>query len=206
MSKGAQTRQRMIEAAERLLRREGYAATGWRTVVEAAGAPWGSAYHHFPDGKEQLAAEAVALGGSHVAVALEEALTGGANPADGVRRWFTMAGGNLARSGFSDGCPVATVALETAPRSERLSQACTAALQTWKARLARDFARAGAPQARAEQLATMTIGSLEGALLLARLERGTEPLNLAADLICGLLETELGGGTDRRPSSPDLSR
>jgi TetR/AcrR family transcriptional repressor of lmrAB and yxaGH operons len=191
MSKGAETRQRMIEATERLLRRDGYAATGWRTVVEEAGAPWGSAYHHFPEGKEQLAAEAVALGGAHVAAALDQAMDGGATPAEGVRRWFALAGGNLAHSEFADGCPVATVALETAPRSERLSQACTAAVQSWKSRLVEDFTRAGAPPVRADQLATLTVGNLEGALLLARLARSTEPLDLAADLICGLLETEL---------------
>lgn len=193
MSKGAQTRQRMIEATERLLRRDGYAATGWRTVVEEAGAPWGSAYHHFPGGKEQLAAEAVELGGAHVAAALDMAMDGAASPADGVRRWFTLAGRNLAHSGFADGCPVATVALETAPGSERLSQACGAAIRSWESRLSEEFVRAGATPLRAAQLATLTVGNLEGALLLARLARGTEPLELAADLICGLLDAELGG-------------
>ena len=193
MSKGAETRQRMIEATERLLRRDGYAATGWRTVVEEAGAPWGSAYHHFPEGKEQLAAEAVALGGEHVAAALDMALADGATPADGVRRWFALAAANIARSDFVDGCPVATVALETTPRSERLSQACAGAVGSWSNRLADVFVRAGAPPVRADQLATLTIGNLEGALLLARLARSAEPLDLAADLICGLLETELGG-------------
>jgi TetR/AcrR family transcriptional repressor of lmrAB and yxaGH operons len=90
-----------------------------------------------------------------------------------------------------DGCPVATVALETAPRSERLSQACVGAVESWSSRLASVFVLAGAAPVRAEQLATLTIGNLEGALLLARLARNTEPLDLAADLICGLLETEL---------------
>lgn len=201
MGKGAQTRQRMIEATERLLRRDGYAATGWRTVVEEAGAPWGSAYHHFPGGKEQLAAEAVELGGAHVLAALDAAINSAmdsardaaASPADGVRRWFTLAARNLAHSGFADGCPVATVALETAPGSERLSQACGAAIRSWETRLSEEFVRAGADPVRAAQLATLTVGNLEGALLLARLARGTEPLELAADLICGLLDTELGG-------------
>src|SRR5437660_1001494 len=48
----------MIEAAMRLLQRNGYAATSWRGVVEEAGTPWGSAHHYFPGGKEQLTAAA----------------------------------------------------------------------------------------------------------------------------------------------------
>jgi hypothetical protein len=36
--------------------------------------------------------------------------------------------------------------------------------------------------AGARRLATLTVGNLEGALLLARLARSTEPLDLAADL------------------------
>jgi TetR/AcrR family transcriptional repressor of lmrAB and yxaGH operons len=191
MSKGAETRQRMIEATERLLRRDGYAATGWRTVVEQAGAPWGSAYHHFPDGKEQLAAEAVALGAAHVGGALDKVLATSATPAEGVRSWFALAAGNLEQSEFIDGCPVATVALETVPRFDRLSEACVAAIEAWKNRLVEEFTRAGAAPVRADQLATLTVSNLEGALLLARVARSTEPLDLAGELMFGLLQTEL---------------
>lgn len=139
----------------------------------------------------------MALGGAHVAAALDAALESAedavASPAEGVRRWFAMATRNLADSGFADGCPVATVALETAPESEHLSKACGSAIRSWETRLSEEFVRAGAAPVRAGQLATLTVGNLEGALLLARVTRTTEPLELAADLIRGLLATELGG-------------
>lgn len=181
----------MVEATERLLRRDGYAATGWRTVVEEAGAPWGSAYHHFPGGKEQLASEAVALGSAHVESALDKALSEAETVPDGVRRWFAMAARNLERSEFVDGCPVATVALETAPRSERLSQACAEGVRSWKSRLGDEISRGGVAPERARQLATLIVSNLEGALLLARVERSAEPMDLAGDLMRGLLWTEM---------------
>ena len=195
MKKGADTRQRMIEATARLLRRDGYAATGWRAVVDEAGTPWGSAHHHFPGGKEQLAAEAVALGGEQVAALLEHALTNcaaeGEGVAQAVRRWYSAATEHLINSGFSDGCPVATVALETAPRSPRLSKACAAAVEQWQARLDGALSEAGIAPTRAAQLATLIVVNLEGALLVARLSRDTGPLTTAADFIAALLTTEL---------------
>src|SRR6266702_119544 len=100
------TRQRMIRATARLMRRQGYAATGWRQVVADSATPWGSQFHHFPGGKEQLAAEAVAS-------------------------WVELAAAELEASGWADGCPVATVALETAHTSAVLAGACRAALGSW---------------------------------------------------------------------------
>ena len=51
-----ETRERMVEAAARLLARQGYHATGVAQVLAEAGAPRGSLYFHFPAGKEQMAA------------------------------------------------------------------------------------------------------------------------------------------------------
>src|SRR5256885_3773423 len=106
----------MIEAAMRLLQRDGYAATSWRGVVEEAGTPWGSAHHHFPGGKEQLAAEAVALGGAHVAELLRSCISDAVTAGDAVRAWFAASARLLRASSYQDGCPIATVALETAPQ------------------------------------------------------------------------------------------
>jgi TetR/AcrR family transcriptional repressor of lmrAB and yxaGH operons len=183
----------MVAAAGRLLRRNGYAATGWRAIVEEAGTPWGSAYHHFPGGKEQLAVEAVELGAGEVAAALQSALDPPQPVALGVRRWFDLAARNLRRSDFQDGCPVATVALETAPASDALTTACASALADWETQLAVAFQHAGATRKRARELATLVLANLEGALLLARVQRTTKPLRVAAEHISAVLEQELGG-------------
>lgn len=51
----ASTRERLTAAAAALFRRQGYHATGLSEVLAAAGAPKGSLYHHFPNGKADLA-------------------------------------------------------------------------------------------------------------------------------------------------------
>ncbi len=52
-------RERMVAAAASLLGEHGLAAASFSAVLERSGAPRGSIYHHFPGGKEELAAAAV---------------------------------------------------------------------------------------------------------------------------------------------------
>ena len=52
----AATRDRIVDASAELFRRQGYNATGVKQIVTEAQAPFGSLYHFFPGGKEQLAA------------------------------------------------------------------------------------------------------------------------------------------------------
>src|ERR1700689_252367 len=58
-----ETRERIVGASAELMRRQGYNATGIKQIVAAAQAPFGSIYHHFPGGKEQLGAESIRASG-----------------------------------------------------------------------------------------------------------------------------------------------
>ena len=60
----AQTRDRIVEHSSQLFRRQGFAATGMKQIVAEARAPFGSVYHFFPEGKEQLGVEAIRWSGS----------------------------------------------------------------------------------------------------------------------------------------------
>lgn len=57
------TRARLLEASAQLFRRQGYAGTGLKQITAAGRAPWGSLYHFFPGGKEELGAAAIAHSG-----------------------------------------------------------------------------------------------------------------------------------------------
>lgn len=60
---GTDSRERMVRSAAFLFRERGYSGTGFRDVIAHSGAPRGSIYHHFPEGKAQLAEEAVRYAG-----------------------------------------------------------------------------------------------------------------------------------------------
>jgi len=177
------TRPRMIRAAARLMRRQGYAATGWRQVVADSATPWGSQFHHFPGGKEQLAAEAVALAGHRYEQLLRAALHA-SHPADAVASWVELAAAELEASGWADGCPVATVTLETAHGSWHA--AITEALTAW-----------GIARADALRLASLVLAGIEGGLLLARAYRSSEPLRAVGDELTAILQARIPDA--RRP-------
>ncbi|MEJ7584370.1 MAG: hypothetical protein WKF43_09865, partial [Acidimicrobiales bacterium] len=90
MPRHSDSRQRMLNGAARLFRRQGYAATAWRQLVAEGDAPWGSQAHHFPGGKEQLGAEALAAAGDRYRRMLVSALQS-AHPADMVEGWAKLA-------------------------------------------------------------------------------------------------------------------
>ena len=59
MPRPDRSRAALVESAAQLFRRQGYAATGVNQILAAADVKAGSLYHHFPDGKAELAAAVV---------------------------------------------------------------------------------------------------------------------------------------------------
>lgn len=178
----------MISTAVTLFRREGYAATSWRHLVEVAGTPWGSAYHHFPGGKEQLGTTAIAAAADGVSATVRRAFERSDSAEAAIAWWFGKAGQALVNSDYRDGCPVATVALE-AHDSPALAEACQSAFAGWHSQLAGLLHEHGYPVDAAAELAVAIVNNFEGALLLSRVRRSTEPLDLAAGHVATLLGT-----------------
>jgi AcrR family transcriptional regulator len=176
MGKGAETRRRMIEETAMLLQRQGLHGTGLLDVLEASGLPKGSLYHHFPGGKEELAVEAVKLSEQAVLRRIDRAWEAATDVAGFGRELAAGYVRRLRRSDFSDGCPVAAVALEGAPGSHRLREASAEALTHWIDAIARHLVESGRTAERAHTQATAIICALEGALMLARATRTEEPV------------------------------
>jgi TetR/AcrR family transcriptional repressor of lmrAB and yxaGH operons len=146
-------------------------------VIAESGAPWGSQAHYFPGGKQQLATEAVAQAGTAYGAMLGAALAS-AHPAEAVAAWAELAAAQLEASGWADGCPVATVALEEAGRSEALAVACHDAFSLWRAALADSFGAHDIEASEADSLATLVLAAIEGGLLLSRTARDQGPLRI----------------------------
>lgn len=180
----------MIAAAAQLFQRDGYQATSWRRLVDAAGTPWGSAWHHFPGGKEELAVLALELSAQRVTEFVERCFARHDEPADAIEAWFAAAAATLRKSEYRCGCPVATVALEAVPDSQPISAAMRAAMAGWTELVCGELIEAEIAPARARELATMVVIALEGALLVARVSQSVEPLALAGSQLAALLRAE----------------
>ena len=188
------TSARLAESMLELIQRHGYSGTGLNTVVEHSGAPKGSLYFHFPQGKEALGEKAVELAaarfGSLVAdSALEsESESASATPGEVVRRVIDALAGMLTDSDFQLGCPVSVVTLEMGARSERLRDACANAFESWIGPVAEYLVAHGRPRPDARATATAVVSMVEGAVIVSRAQRSTEPLRCAARALAVLLD------------------
>lgn len=181
-------RDRIVRTAAALFRRDGYAATGTNEIVAASGAPKGSLYHYFPEGKTQIAAEAVRYAGGLVQTTLDDLSKQHAHPAAMVRAYGALLARWLAMSGFRDGCPITTTLLELSPGEAEVTKAGRTAFAGWTDAFTAALRAAGARKASARRLAWTAIAAFEGALILARVEQSAEPIEDVTAEIARLFE------------------
>lgn len=165
-----------MTATQELLRRRGYAASGLGEIVARSGAPKGSLYFHFPGGKQELAIAAMERSAVQLRDAMAAILDSSEDPDAGIRRLIEALAAGLEQSGFADGCPIATVALETTADSEPMRAAARAAFDSWLQVLSERLVVAGLDPAHAEQRAVLVLAAIEGGLILARARRDVSPL------------------------------
>ena len=183
MPRRTDSRSRMISAAAELFRQRGYHATTFSDVVHESGAPRGSTYFHFPGGKQELAREAIAGAGDEMEELVDEAARHAGDPGPLVRALAEIFASRFERSGYQGGCPIATMVLELAPRDEEFSAGFDSVFARWRAALVTRFEALGLAPERSAALADLTISALEGALILSRAARSTEPFKTTTEAL-----------------------
>ena len=170
-------RARMIEGAIRLLAQQGLQATSFSEVLELTGAPRGSVYHHFPEGKDQLISAAIDRAGAHALQALEgkEGASAEEITAFFLGIWREL----LVRSQFGAGCAVLAVTVAT--DSQDLLHHAGTVFRSWRGQLAALYEQGGLAPREAMRFATTLVAASEGAVVLSRAERNLEPFDLVME-------------------------
>ncbi len=167
------TKAKMVASAALLLREEGIARTGFRDVVEHSGTPRGSIAHHFPDGKRQMVGEAVRYAGEIASDAMRRKAT---TPEEAIKLIFKMYRRALSNTAYAAGCPVGAVAQEGYNDPE-LRAAVSAVFDDWRSVLTDLLKDAGHRKPQAEALADLAIASMQGAIMLSRVDGTTTALD-----------------------------
>ncbi len=181
------TRERLIRTTSRILRTQGYAATGLNRVMAEADAPKGSMYFHFPGGKEELAAAAIDNFAGRATAALRRRLDEHDTVRDAVVAVFDGYVEDLERTAYRNGCAVATVALDASATHDLLADATGRALREWVDLLARALEAEGRAPDQAHGLATLVIAAIEGVVVMAKGERSTEPIATTREVLRRIL-------------------
>jgi AcrR family transcriptional regulator len=185
------TKERILNSTAELFRLQGYGATGMKQIAAEASAPFGSVYHFFPGGKEELGAEVIRTSGRLYMQLFAGVVAENPDVLTAIDAFFAGAGETLRETDFADACPIATVALEVASTNDTLRQATADVFEEWMAGATEYFLFAGIPRAPARELAFSMLSLLEGAFIFSRAMRSTEPMAIAGAAAVALVRSAL---------------
>lgn len=180
-------RDQILQATCDLLEKQGYHGTGLNEIVKESGAPKGSLYYYFPEGKEQITAEAVLQSGRVVSEWIRTGLKGSTSAPKAIHDFILLVAENVERSGFAAGSPLTAVAMETATQSERINLACREAYEMLQAAFKEKLLESGYSASKAEDFATFVTAAIEGGIILSRTSHTADPLRLVAKQLKVLL-------------------
>jgi TetR/AcrR family transcriptional repressor of nem operon len=193
MRKGEQTRREIIRKAAPIFNQRGYDGAALSDLMKATGLEKGGIYRHF-ESKEQLAAEAFDYAWRETLDARIHDLDAISNTVDRLKQLVA----NFAerRGIIPGGCPLLNTAVDTDDGNPILRERAREALRGLRSYLI-SMIRAGikAREIRArvdaKKLATLIISSLEGAIMVYRLERTEDALSDVKSHLDNYLETEV---------------
>jgi len=193
MSKGEETRQRIVAEAAKLFNQRGFEGGSMSDLMAATGLEKGGIYRHFSD-KEEIAAAAFDYAWRAATDARMNNLDAIPNSVDRLKQFVQ----NFVerRSSVPGGCPLLNTAIDSDDGNPVLRERALKALRAWRKRLSvvirsgierKEIRRGVDPK----KLATLVISILEGALMISRLERHSDALVSAQSYLENYLEKEI---------------
>ncbi|WP_433605594.1 TetR/AcrR family transcriptional regulator [Prescottella agglutinans] len=167
----------MIDSAVALIREQGVAATSFADVLAHSGAPRGSIYHHFPEGKSQLVEEATRSAAAYLGRGVARVLQSG-DTVSALRELVDLWRRGLEATDYAAGCPIVAAALGT-ERGAREVAGTT--FTEWCDLIAASLVDDGISQVRAASLSVLIVSALEGALVMAQAQGTSRPLDAVVD-------------------------
>jgi TetR/AcrR family transcriptional repressor of nem operon len=179
-----------------MFNQRGYEGSSLSELMAATGLEKGGIYRHF-SGKEELAAEAF----DYMWQTARDLRLTGLNGLTGVV-WLKAYISNFVnnRSPVAGGCPILNTAIDADDGNPMLRAKVTKALKSWRCRL-RTVIENGVengevrPDVDAKAAATLIVATLEGALMMSRIERTYEPLRQVQRHLNSYIDRDLAAQT-----------
>ena len=181
MARPSDAKSRFIETAAILFQQHGYNGVGLTELIEAANAPKGSFYHHFPGGKEELAEHSLRWAAAFISKHIDRSFESADSFAGGVQAFLQTVTRWLENSNWSMGCPILGVVVDRVPASARLSEVTQEVYKDWLCRIEAHALRLGIKD-EPRPLAMRLLLAMEGAWIVSRAMRSAEPLKQAAQM------------------------
>ncbi|MFD4592758.1 TetR/AcrR family transcriptional regulator [Streptomyces rubiginosohelvolus] len=184
--RGRSSKQRMLESTIALLQEHGAGAVTVDAVLEHSQAPRGSVYHHFPGGRNALLLAAVRQAGEEMSAPIEDLCRTGP-PEEALRQAASLWRHRLASSEFGSGCAIVAAVIDNRNNLPEADEAVRETFARWQTAFADLLVRSDYDEQRARRLSSLVVAAIEGAVILCRAQRSTQPLDDVVDELLPLL-------------------
>jgi TetR/AcrR family transcriptional regulator, transcriptional repressor for nem operon len=193
MSKGEQTRERILAQSAQLFNRQGYFGASLADIMRETGLEKGGIYNHFSS-KEQLALEAFDYAYELIRQRTRQALAGKFNAIERLLAIVSVFESEIVDPPVAGGCPILNTAIEADDANEMLRDRALAAMDDWRTTIHRIVNKGIErqeirPGIDADEVASILIATLEGAIMLSNLYRDHKHIQRAAGHINRYIET-----------------
>ena len=193
MSKGEETRERILARSAQLFNRQGYFGASLTDIMRETGLEKGGIYNHFSS-KEQLALESFDYAYKLVQERTRQALAGKFNAIERLLAIVSVFQSEADDPPVAGGCPIMNTAIEADDANEVLRDRARAAMDDWRATIHRIVSKGIErqeirPGIDADEVASILIATLEGAVMLSSLYKDPIHMKRAADHIVRYIET-----------------
>ncbi len=195
-TRGEATRQRIVEQSAAVFNRHGYSGTSMSALMDATGLEKGGLYRHF-ESKQDLAAAAFEYAWETVSEPRRRGLENCATSLDKLLLLVQNFVKQPPRT-LPGGCPLLNTAIDSDDGNPVLRGKARVALDEWRGNIA-DIVCQGQKNGELRgdidpaAVATIVIASLEGGVMMSRLEKTREPLHAIGEHLAGYLQTLKGG-------------
>jgi TetR/AcrR family transcriptional repressor of lmrAB and yxaGH operons len=192
MNSKTDSREKIVAAASKLFQLKGYTATGLNEILRESGAPKGSLYYYFPNGKEELALAAVDLTSKTMQANVLTGLNSDSDPVCAVSKVISDMITALKDDGRLQTMSLSMLALETCQTSDTLREACARSFEKMSSIYAQKLLDSGFSYERSAELGTVLQSMIEGAITLSLTARDVKPLETVLHQLPLLLRRDSG--------------
>ena len=187
MNNKLDTRDKLIKTASRLFGIQGYHATGLNEILKESGTPKGSLYYHFPNGKEELALEAIKLASENIQREIKSTLLQYSDPVEAIQVHIKKIAEFISKEERIKDFSISLLSLETYLSSECLRKACASAFASMESIYDEKLIKGGFSENKAQELSMVIQSMVEGAITISLTQKNSIPLLAVAKQINILL-------------------
>lgn len=175
------TKDIFIDTASSLFANQGYHATGISEILKKSNAPKGSLYYYFPQGKEQLAQEALQKTAEKISTEILDVLAKASTPLEGLQQHLIYIAQKIEKDLFQPNVSISLIALETFSSNEIIRLECERTFQQIQNIYKNSFLKMDLQEEYADFLAMTMVMLTEGAITLSLTKKNTQLLHQLAN-------------------------